>query len=157
MPNGAELEYLLDTAAPRARLEEVKGQLLIVTDDGQRVNPGSPHLYKAGIFSFRLRGTSYYETAVKYGDFSPGTKLRLVREPDNEYDSNAIAIYAPRARNKAGYVNKLNAKRIAPLLDRGDKLVCISCRGTGPGRAGEVVPRVLVLQDQLLAQLWKEL
>ena len=92
------------------------------------------------------------EGAVTCGNFSAGTMLELKREPDNAHDPNAVAIYAPGAIMKAGYVNKQNAGRIAPLLDGGADLVCISLRGDGPGQFG-TVPHVLVTDPAMLRRL----
>ena len=150
MPHGDELAYFVE--GREVRLLEVADWLAMVTDDGKMVNPRSTQLYRAGIFSFGIRGTSYYKEAVTAGDFSPGTRLRLEREPDNPHDPNAVAIYALGATDKSGYVNKLNAKRIAPILDSGAELVCISLRGDGPGRF-DVVPHALVAEPAVLRKL----
>ena len=150
LPHGEELPYFREDR--RVRLLEVADWLVMVTDDGKMVNPRSTQLYKVGIFSFGIRGTSYYEDTVTQGDFSPGASLNLVREPANEHDPNAVAIYAPGVPSKVGYVNKLNAKRIAPLLDNGADLVCISLRGDGPGQFG-IVPHVLVTNRVVLQKL----
>ena len=150
LPHGDELTYFEE--GRQVRLLEVTDWLVMVTDDGQIVNPHSTQLYKAGIFSFGIRGTSYYVDAVTQGDFSPGTPLRLEREPNNPHDPNAVAIYAPGATEKAGYVNKLNAKRIAAILDSGTDLVCISISGDGPGQF-EIVPNALVTDPDTLQRL----
>lgn len=150
MEHGAELPYFEDDR--RVRLLEISDWLALVTDDMQIVNPRSTQLYRAGVYSFKIRGTSYYERAVTQGDFSPGTMLTLVREPDNEFDPNAVAIYAPGVTQKAGYVNKMNARRLAPMFDQGDDLVAVSLRGDGPG-SFDIVPHILVADRTLVEQL----
>jgi len=45
----------------------------------------------------------------------------LVREPKNPYDQNAIAVHAEDGRGNAilvGYVNRADAARLAPAIDR---------------------------------------
>src|SRR5690606_3783663 len=98
------------------------------------------------------RGTGYYEAAVKTGRFTPGAPVTLVRESDNEHDQHAIAVYAHRARNKAGYVPKGLAKRLAPLLDVGTDLVAVSVRGSGAGK-DTVTPHILICERRLLEHL----
>ncbi len=45
-----------------------------------------------------------------------GIDCRLVREPENKYDKNAIAVYAPQ---KIGYIPRKMVKELAPQIDRG--------------------------------------
>lgn len=47
---------------------------------------------------------------------------RLVREPDNPYDPNAIAVHVPalRPRSLVGHIPAALAERLAPLLDAGE-------------------------------------
>ncbi|MFO6453464.1 MULTISPECIES: HIRAN domain-containing protein [unclassified Aeromicrobium] len=136
---------------PDAWLARERDRLLVTTPLGW-VNPKSRTSWRLGIHSFALRGTGYYEDAVKAGRFTPGAPLRLVREPDNEYDTNAIAVYAETGRRVAGYVPKGQAKRLASLLDSGTDLVAVSVRGAGAGRLG-ATPHVLVCERELYEHL----
>ncbi|WP_246003656.1 HIRAN domain-containing protein [Nocardioides aurantiacus] len=136
---------------PDARLERVRDRLLVVTPLGW-VNPRSRTAYRAGIYSFVLRGTGYNEAATRSGRFTPGALLRLRREPDNPHDANALAVYAERDRNKAGYVPTGQAKRLAPLVDGGADLVAVSTRGSGAG-SDDVTPHVLVCERALYDHL----
>lgn len=156
MDTGTETQGLtLDAAGlPSGHLRLDRGRLLIVTPRGI-VNPKSTRTYKLGIYSFSIRGSDHYGNAPKTGDFRPGAPVRMVREPDNEYDPDAVAIYAGRARSKSGYVNKANAKRIAKRLDAGDDLVAISTRGDGPGQIG-LIPYVMVAERRVMAHLLRE-
>lgn len=58
-------------------------------------------------------GVQYYKGLV-----GPGEEVRLVREPQNQYDRNAIEV-----RNiggtKVGHLPKQTAAKLSPLLDRG--------------------------------------
>ena len=49
-----------------------------------------------------------------------------------------MAVYAWRGRAPVGYVNKQNAKRLAPVMDTGTGIVAVSLRGSGPGDTGLV-------------------
>lgn len=52
-----------------------------------------------------------------YPEREKGIKVRLVREPDNEYDPNAIAVWSDK-HGHVGYVNRKAAAEIAPIIDR---------------------------------------
>jgi hypothetical protein len=64
----------------------------------------------------KLAGASYREDALQDEAFSPGRRLALVREPENEHDPNAVGIWDAAHRIQAGYV----PAEIAPEL-RGDE------------------------------------
>lgn len=52
----------------------------------------------------KLAGVSYREQALQDDGFAPGRRLALVREPENEYDPNAVAVWDEARRLQAGYV-----------------------------------------------------
>ncbi len=52
----------------------------------------------------KVAGVSYRLDALQDDAFSPGRRLVLVPEPDNEHDPNAIAIWDEQRRVQAGYV-----------------------------------------------------
>lgn len=58
-----------------------------------------------------------------------GQMLRLVREPNNPADVNAVAVYF--YTGKLGYIPRELAKRVAPAMDRG-----IPVRARKAGRPG---------------------
>src|SRR5699024_7061696 len=150
-----QMRLRLDSGGmPTGHLARDRNRLLVVTPAG-KVNPKSVHAYKVGIFSFTIRGTGYYEDACGAGDFSPGAHLRLVREPNNPFDPAAIAIYAAGASSKLGHVNKLNAKRLAPRMDRGEELVAIRTLGEPPG-IKEYLPHVPVAPGRVLRYLLRD-
>ena len=136
---------------PDARLEQVRDRLLVVTPTGM-VNPKSPTAWRAGLYSIQIRGAGHYEAAVRAGNFAPGASLRLVREPNNPHDPNAIAVWAEPGRNLSGYVPRGMAKRLSPILDRGADLVAVSVHGSGARKEGNV-PQVLICERALLAHL----
>jgi len=41
----------------------------------------------------KLAGSSYRLDALQDDAFAPGRRLALVREPDNEHDPNAVAVW----------------------------------------------------------------
>jgi HIRAN domain len=64
----------------------------------------------------KLAGVSYRMEALQNDAFAPGRRLALVREPDNEHDPNAVAVWDADRRLQAGYV----PAEVAPDL-RGDE------------------------------------
>ena len=64
----------------------------------------------------KLAGSSYRLDALQDAAFAPGRRLSLVREPDNEHDPNAIAVWDAERRVQGGYV----PAEVAPEL-RGDE------------------------------------
>ena len=136
---------------PDARLEREQDRLLVTTSLGW-VNPRSRTAYRAGLHSFALAGASHHQAAVKAGRFTPGSAVRLVREPDNPHDANAIAVYAGTGRRLAGYVPKGHARRLAALLDAGTDLVAVTVRGCAAG-SDSVTPHVLVCERRLYEHL----
>ena len=68
------------------------------------------------------------KAALGWGDTSSDEPTRLpvalVRNPDNEHDSNAIEVHVPalgRRESMVGHVPRELAARLAPSLDRGDE------------------------------------
>jgi hypothetical protein len=51
-----------------------------------------------------VAGVSFRPGAVVDESFEPGRRLSLVREPDNEHDPNAVAIWNAERTLQAGYV-----------------------------------------------------
>ena len=64
----------------------------------------------------KLAGASYRLEELQHDAFAPGRRLSLVREPENEHDPNAIAVWDVERRVHAGYV----PAEVAPEL-RGDE------------------------------------
>jgi hypothetical protein len=64
---------------------------------------------------FRIVGTAHWVTDAERARHS-GQEYQLVREPENEYDASAVAVYG-RGR-KVGYLSAAKAAGVAPELDR---------------------------------------
>ena len=64
----------------------------------------------------KLAGASYRSDALQDDGFAPGRRLALVREPENEHDPNAVAVWDAERKLQAGYV----PAEVAPDL-RGDE------------------------------------
>lgn len=63
-------------------------------------------------------GSSFYPGAGQWlAKLAPGQQLRVEREPNNEYDANAIAVHI--FQQKLGHFPRGFAAEIAPLMDAG--------------------------------------
>jgi hypothetical protein len=81
----------------------------------------------------KLAGASYRADALQDDGFAPGRRLALVREPENEYDPNAVAIYDAERRLHAGYV----PAEVAPELHGYEQAVALwEFRGEDGQRVG---------------------
>jgi hypothetical protein len=70
----------------------------------------------------RLVGTHFRGLDAKavVSAFERGTRVGLEREPENEYDGNAVKVlYGPEPSIHVGYVDRDVAAYLAPLMDDG--------------------------------------
>lgn len=67
-------------------------------------------------FHTKLAGVSFEGRQDVVSALVPGAPLRLVRQPDNEFDPNAIAVLDPRGE-QVGFLNRRLASVLAPALD----------------------------------------
>jgi hypothetical protein len=81
-----------------------------------------------------VAGVSFRAEDVRDASFDPGSRLALVREPDNEHDPNAVAIWNEERTLQAGYV----PRDVAPEL-AGDELA-VSLWRAGEGLRVLIVP-----------------
>ena len=68
-----------------------------------------------------VAGASYRMDALQDDAFTPGCRLALVPEPDNEHDPNAVAIWDADRRVQAGYV----PAEVAPELHGDEQAVAL--------------------------------
>jgi HIRAN domain len=69
----------------------------------------------------KLAGSSYRLEALQDDAFAPGKRLALVREPDNAYDPNAVAVWDAERRVQGGYV----PAEVAPDLQGDEQAVSL--------------------------------
>ena len=65
----------------------------------------------------RVAGVQYNEAIFCVEELKNGKKLKLVREEDNKFDPNAIAIYCDEC--KIGYIPSDENEELAIFLDQG--------------------------------------
>ncbi|MBR2715012.1 MAG: HIRAN domain-containing protein [Ruminococcus sp.] len=78
---------------------------------------------KTGIAGLQFNIESDEEEAA-LNAVTPGTELKLYREPDNHYDEWAIAVYLTED-DKIGYITRFKNEAIARLMDVGKKFIAI--------------------------------
>ena len=67
-----------------------------------------------------IAGFQYYDGEQVFSELWVGTPLLLIREQDNTYDKNAVAVHFKQY--KLGFVPKADNTAIAQMLDRGEYL-----------------------------------
>ena len=67
-----------------------------------------------------LAGFQYHRASGVWSFLRKGEKLLLKREPHNRHDPNAIAVWF--MNDKLGYVPRRENRRLAVMMDRGEKL-----------------------------------
>lgn len=80
----------------------------------------------------RTNRQSIISSMAKHGVLESGHLLNLKREPENPYDSHAIAVIGPKAR-KLGYINRILAAELAPYIDTGAEVHACVNRLLGDG------------------------
>jgi hypothetical protein len=81
----------------------------------------------------KLAGASYRADVLQDEAFAPGRRLALVREPENEHDPNAVAVYDAGHNLQAGYV----PAEVAPELHGDEQAVSLwEFRGEDGRRIG---------------------
>jgi HIRAN domain-containing protein len=91
-------------------------------ETGERVSWEDPRIRVVPV-----AGVSFRPEAVADGSFDPGARLALVREPDNEHDPNAVAVWNEERTLQAGYV----PREVATELDGGERAVSLWRAGEG--------------------------
>lgn len=69
-------------------------------------------------FHTKLAGVTFEGRQDVVARLEPGTPLRLVRQADNEFDSDAIAVFDP-VGDQVGFLNRRLAAVLAPQIDKG--------------------------------------
>ncbi len=95
----------------------------------EAADPTEPNTYT---FNTAIVGVRFYQGAAELlsairpdGEKIPSV-ITLVREPDNEFDVNAIAVHLDD--KKVGHIPAPQAKILAPMLDAGRKVLDITRR-----------------------------
>lgn len=108
-------------------------------DKHNGIQPFSREIF---LLDIKVSGTAYRnELPDLLPRITPGTLLKTLREPDNEYDPQAIALYLDKV--KIGYVPRHKNEIISRLMDSGKVIVAKveSC---------EILPEVIFPGDSAI-------
>jgi hypothetical protein len=92
------------------------GYYLRDAESGEAVRWSDPRLRVVPV-----AGVSYRADALPDESFDPGQRLSLVREPENEHDPNAVAIWNEARTLQVGYV----PRDVAPALHGNEQAVSL--------------------------------
>ena len=76
------------------------------------------HVEESESFHTKLAGVTFEGRQEVVARLGQGALLRLERQPDNEYDPNAIALF-DAVGDHVGFFNRRLAAALAPVIDRG--------------------------------------
>lgn len=136
VPSEQEAKYLTrdEDGLPTLRLVHAGGRLVVWSPlhGGALLNPKGPGLRHFGLIGSGARGSAYHAVAYRAADLRPGRRVELHREPHNEHDKNAVALYVPGARAPFGYVQRGRAPALARRMDAGEEMAAVCLHGPGP-------------------------
>jgi HIRAN domain len=103
--------------------KEVEGRGYLFTDgDGDPIlNREEESGYVAGLDAIvvKVAGVSYRSDALQLPAFDPLRPLRLIPEPTNPHDPNAVGVWDETGRVQLGYVPKEFAPHVAQAMRTG--------------------------------------
>ena len=80
----------------------------------------------------KIAGVTKYRKAIDKA--AEGDVINLVREPHNQYDSNAIAVHLAKTGKVIGYINRDLASRLSIVMDAGSVMSGEITAITGGGK-----------------------
>jgi hypothetical protein len=96
------------------------GYSLVEGETGRFLARDDPSLAARGLRVSGVAGAgAHHQEAVGREDVGPGRALELRRDPANEHDPNAIAVYPAGGGEQVGWVPRELAAELAPELDAG--------------------------------------
>ena len=124
----------LSEPIPELRVVRSPNGMDLALMDGRLIDHKTLALRRWSIFGFHVTGMSYYEDPQRPFRFTLGQEVGIQREPENDFDPNAVAITVGKSCRKIGYVNKQRAKWVAAILDGGEDLsgIVIQTRLSSP-------------------------
>lgn len=98
----------------------VAGYHPVDPESGRFLGRDDPSLTERGLHSAVVAGAGVHHVEALAGDGAePGRPLELRRDPANEHDPNAIAVFPAGGGEQLGWVPRELAAEIAPQMDTG--------------------------------------
>lgn len=105
------------------------GYSLVDAGTGRFLARDDPGLAARGLRVVGVAGAAqHHADAVAAADVGPGRALELRRDPDNEHDAHAIAVYPAEGGDQVGWVPREVASELAPELDAGQPWAAVVLR-----------------------------
>ena len=96
----------------------IYGRGWVVRDEhGQALSDHDELLDDCGALIFKVAVVTFRPAALRLSCFNPGNHVKLVKEPTNPVDANAIAVWDHSQRHHLGYVPATRTWRIRIGLD----------------------------------------
>ncbi len=92
--------------------------------------------------NFTIAGFSYYDGALIFNQLKIGQEVKLVAEPANIFDKNAVAIYLDD--NMLGYIPKAFNREVSKVLNAGYSIFSGYIQAVSPESNPEEQVRVIV-------------
>lgn len=91
-------------------------------------NNAHPKEHRILVLKTGIAGLQFYTESEAEQEalnaITPGTELMLFREPENEYDEWAVAVYLTE-EDKLGFISRFKNETIARMMDAGKKFIGI--------------------------------
>jgi hypothetical protein len=105
------------------------GYSLVDSATGRFLSRDDPSLAARGLRVAGVAGAAQHHAEALAGeDVAPGRALELRRDPGNEHDVNAIAVYPAGGGEQVGWVPRDLAAELAPELDAGRPWSAVALR-----------------------------
>ncbi len=90
----------------------------------------------------KIVGVTFENRQNLIKELNVNEELKLVREPNNQFDKNAVAVYC--GINQLGYIGARLAKVLAPRIDAGTKYQCFVSAVTGGDDGAKYGANILI-------------
>ena len=121
LAQGVKIELQPDAAGFLAKDDEAVGGWGYCLDEGDHPNRWDVEtpIELPGVRVFRVAGPRFHSAALQDPCFEPPARVRLLPEPQNRFDRNAIAVYDDALQLRVGYVPRRAAAEIGRALNAG--------------------------------------
>ena len=86
---------------------------------GRFLRTGEHAVGGGACLAINVAGTSHRREAVQHPSFAPGSPLRLLPQPNNPHDANAVGIWDGRGTIHAGFVPRALSAQVAASIRGG--------------------------------------
>ena len=92
--------------------------------------------------NFCIAGFTYYDGVLAFNQLKIGQEVKLVAEPNNKFDKNAVAIFIDN--NMLGYIPRSCNREVSKVLNAGYNIFSAYIQAVAPEDSPEEQVRVVV-------------